>query len=67
MSLLNSSQNSTGYIQTGGFFSLHIIPGFLPPKPLADLLTIQGGSDKSGILKPVLQNHTAQLKIIRFY
>ena len=40
MSLLNSSQNSTGYIQTGGFFSLHIIPGFLPPKPLADLLTI---------------------------
>jgi hypothetical protein len=40
MTLLNSSQNSTGYIQTGGFFSLHIIPGFLPPKPLADLLTI---------------------------
>jgi hypothetical protein len=39
MSLLNSSQNSTGYIQTGGFFSLHI-PRFLPPKPLADLLTI---------------------------
>ena len=35
MSLLNSSQNSTGYIQTGGFFSLHIIPRFLPPKPLA--------------------------------
>jgi hypothetical protein len=28
---------------------------------------IQGGSDKSGILKTVLQNHTAQLKIIRFY
>ncbi len=28
---------------------------------------VQGGSDKSGILKTVLQNHTAQLKIIRFY
>jgi hypothetical protein len=40
MSLLNSSENSTGYIQTGGFFSLHTIPRFLPPKPLADLLTI---------------------------
>ncbi len=40
MTLLNSSQNSTGYIQTGGFFSLHTIPRFLPPKPLADLLTI---------------------------
>ncbi len=28
---------------------------------------IQGGSDKSGILKIFLENHTAQLKIIRFY
>ncbi len=26
--------------KTGGFFSLHTIPRFLPPKPLADLLTI---------------------------
>jgi hypothetical protein len=26
-----------------------------------------GGSDKSGILKTFLENHTAQLKIIRFY
>jgi hypothetical protein len=40
MTLLNSSKNSTGYIQTGGLFSLHTIPRFLPPKPLADLLTI---------------------------
>jgi hypothetical protein len=31
------------------------------------LLYIQGGSDKSGILKIFLENHTAQLKIIRFY
>jgi hypothetical protein len=30
-------------------------------------LPIQGGSDKSGILKIPLENHTAQLKIIRFY
>jgi hypothetical protein len=29
--------------------------------------TVQGGSDKSGILKIFLENHTAQLKIIRFY
>jgi hypothetical protein len=28
---------------------------------------IQGGSDKSGILKLFLENLTAQLKIIRFY
>jgi hypothetical protein len=28
---------------------------------------IQGGSDKSGILKEFFKNHTAQLKIIRFY
>jgi hypothetical protein len=28
---------------------------------------IQGGSDKSGILKIFLETHTAQLKIIRFY
>jgi hypothetical protein len=28
---------------------------------------IKGGSDKSGILKILLENHTAQLKIIRFY
>jgi hypothetical protein len=27
---------------------------------------IQGGSDKSGIFKIFLENHTAQLKIIRF-
>jgi hypothetical protein len=29
--------------------------------------TVQGGSDKSGILKLFIENHTAQLKIIRFY
>jgi hypothetical protein len=29
--------------------------------------SIQGGSDKSGILKVFLENLTAQLKIIRFY
>ncbi len=34
MTLLNRSQNSTGYIQTGGFFSLHTIPRFLPFRPL---------------------------------
>jgi len=28
---------------------------------------IQGGSDKSGIVKVFFKNHTAQLKIIRFY
>jgi hypothetical protein len=28
---------------------------------------VQGGSDKSGILKIILETHTAQLKIIRFY
>jgi hypothetical protein len=28
---------------------------------------LQGGSDKSGILKIFLENHTAQRKIIRFY
>jgi hypothetical protein len=28
---------------------------------------IQGGSDKSGILKIFLKNRTAQLKIIRFF
>jgi hypothetical protein len=40
MSLLNSSQNSTGYIQTGGFSPCTLFPDLLPPKPLADLLTI---------------------------
>ena len=44
MTLLNSSQNSTEYIrvQTGGISpcTVHTIPRFLPPKPLADLLTI---------------------------
>jgi hypothetical protein len=29
--------------------------------------TVQGGSDKFGILITVLQNHTAMLKIIRIY
>jgi len=28
--------------------------------------TVQGGSDKSGILPIYLKNYTAQLKIIRF-
>jgi hypothetical protein len=28
---------------------------------------IQGGSDKSGILKIFLEIHTAELKTIRFY
>jgi len=28
--------------------------------------TVQGGSDKSGILKIYFETHTAQLKIIRF-
>jgi hypothetical protein len=28
---------------------------------------IQGGSDKSGILKIFLENLTAQLKVIQFY
>ncbi len=40
MSLLNSSQNSTGYIQTGGFSPCTLFPDLLPPKPLADLLTL---------------------------
>ncbi len=40
MSLLNSSQNSTGYIQTGGFSPCTLFPDLLPPNPLADLLTI---------------------------
>jgi hypothetical protein len=40
MSLLNSPQNSTGYIQTGGFSPCTLFPDLLPPKPLADLLTI---------------------------
>jgi hypothetical protein len=31
-----------------------------------NILSIQGGSDKSGILKIFFENHTAQLKIIRF-
>jgi hypothetical protein len=39
MSLLNSSQNSTGYIQTGGFSPCKLFPDLLPPNPLADLLT----------------------------
>jgi hypothetical protein len=30
-------------------------------------ITVQGGSDKSGILKIFFENQTAQLKIIRFY
>ncbi len=30
-------------------------------------LTIQGGSDISGILKRFIKNYTAQLKMIRFY
>ncbi len=30
-------------------------------------LNVQGGSDKSGILKIFLENHAEQLKIIRFY
>jgi hypothetical protein len=33
----------------------------------ASAVDIQGGSDKSGILKIFVENHTAQLKIIRFY
>jgi hypothetical protein len=37
------------------------------PRLIFFILNIQGGSDKSGILKTVLQNHTAQLKSIRFY
>jgi hypothetical protein len=28
---------------------------------------IQGGSDESGIFKVIFKNHTAELKIIRFY
>ncbi len=32
-----------------------------------DTMFLQGGSDKSGMLKIFLENHTAQLKIIRFY
>jgi hypothetical protein len=40
MSLLNSSQNSTGYIQTGGFSPCTLFPDLLPPNLLADLLTI---------------------------
>ncbi len=37
---MNSPQNSTGYIQTGGFSPCTLFPRFLPPKPLEDLLTI---------------------------
>ncbi len=33
----------------------------------AGLLAIEGGSDKSGILKIFLENPTAQLKIVQFY
>ncbi len=33
----------------------------------AVIMIIQGGSDKSGILKIFLENLTAQLKIIQFY
>ncbi len=40
MSLLNSSQNSTDYMQTGGFSPCTLFPDLLPPNPLADLLTI---------------------------
>jgi hypothetical protein len=40
MSLLNSSQNSTDYIQTGGFSPCTLFPDLLPPNQLADLLTI---------------------------
>jgi hypothetical protein len=40
MPLLNSSQNSTGYIQTGEFSPCTLFPDLLPPNPLADLLTI---------------------------
>ncbi len=38
-----------------------------PGKSLDPSVHIQGGSDKSGLLKIFLENHTAQLKIIRFY
>jgi len=40
MSLLNSPQNSTDYIQTVGFSPCTLFPDLLPPNPLADLLTI---------------------------
>jgi hypothetical protein len=34
---------------------------------LAAIEEVQGGSDKSGILKVFFKNYTAQLKIIRFH
>jgi hypothetical protein len=43
-------------------YLLHTVVWSLIPN-----LTVQGGSDKSGILKIFLENHTAQLKIIQFY
>jgi hypothetical protein len=44
-----------------------LVPTRVAPPAPAIQSGIQGGSDKSGILNLFLENHTAQLKIIRFY
>jgi hypothetical protein len=56
MSLFNSSQNSTDYIQTGGFSPCTLFPDLLPPNPLADLLTISSHVTIKTTLSPQISD-----------
>ncbi len=67
MSLLNSPQNSTGYIQTEGFSPCTLFPDLLPPNPLADLLTIYLHVTIKTTLSPQYQHKVMRFKNCNFF